>query len=324
MSSSPRTYTKRNGHYSQIDDICFKLQAELEPYLDDKDYKKIKKQKLALLAKQTKILPRRLKYIYKSFENRGTTKKFSGQSSCYSDYDEKIFQKLKFWDFNQKDFKKAVKSLAIQIIKPEKKNFQGSDAYIRRLLTRFQISGFDEQIFQELKSLDFTQKDFKKAVKNLVIQIITPQIPSFKCSDTYIKLLLARFEKWRQAADFMKEDDFDFDEFECLGSNAKPHEEGIEGDLCNAETQDQTIITQTQETTSIPKEEKEKDDFLMHEVGTLSKDAPTENQGLFLEEFPTFPAGDYMGYFSPSRFINEEEVQNIYRFCGDYCHDGYN
>ena len=165
MSSFSRTYTKRNGSYSQINAICFRLQEALKPFEDDKNYKKIKKQIFAFFAKQEDILPRRLKYIYKSFEKRGTTKKFSGQSSCFSDFDEKIFQELKFLDFNQKDFKKAVKILAIQIIKPE--------------------------------------------------------IPSFKCSDAYVSRLLARFQKWRQSAVDLIEDDLS-EFFNPDDPNAKP------------------------------------------------------------------------------------------------------
>ena len=73
MSNSSRTYHLRIGHYSVIDGICKLLQEEFKPYKGDKDYKKIKKQKFLLFSEDKDIPIRRLIYIYKLFESRGTT-----------------------------------------------------------------------------------------------------------------------------------------------------------------------------------------------------------------------------------------------------------
>ena len=130
--------TRPNGPYSQRNDIYLRLKEELQTFEGYKDYKKIKNLIFARFAQQEHILVRRLKYTYKTYEKRGTPINLPGESSPFSDFDEKIFQKLKFLDIHQKDFKKIVKSLAIQIITPIIPSFKCSDAYIRRLLARFE------------------------------------------------------------------------------------------------------------------------------------------------------------------------------------------
>ena len=183
-------YKKRINTNEYNDQLCKEMHLELESFKGDKYFNKIKKQILELYAREAQMDLRNLKYMYKNYKNNGTTKKLSGQNSCYLLYDEAVFMQI--------NEKQSLKFISIQIIKPHIPSFKASPSYLSRLETRFNLWLNERVIFNESKYLLLLHSE-EKDLENTIKAQINFFFPNFNCSKKYVKSLIERLKIWDYA-----------------------------------------------------------------------------------------------------------------------------
>jgi len=181
MSSRNHNYIKRSHSTAYNDELCFSLRFQLDSYVDDKDFKTIKIQIFSKTSSQEQISLRSLHRMYKSYLINETTKKKSGQSSRYIEFDEEIFEFLIFIDLEGLALKKYAKQIAINIIKKSDPKFKCSDIYLRRLIVRYELRrGFEElpkQICRPMEVIEKNDELFILENQSTTLQYNQPQRP---------------------------------------------------------------------------------------------------------------------------------------------------
>jgi len=154
MSSRGHSYTKRIHSTAYYIELCLCLRFQLDSFVGDKDFKKIKSELFSKISSQEQIKLRSLHRMFNSYLKNGTTKKLSGRFSPYLEFDEEIFELLNFVDLKGLALKKHIKPIAFKIIKKSVPSFKCSDEYLRRFIDRFELRKRWEELSKQISEME--------------------------------------------------------------------------------------------------------------------------------------------------------------------------
>ena len=122
--------------YIQKDAICSHVKFLVDNLPKDRQFKNAKGEIFRSTATANNVALRNLKYWFKKFSAKKTTKTNSGQPSPYKEFDEEIHRMSSSLNLDDKASQKLLKTLSSSVIRKRIAKFKSSGSYLRRLIIR--------------------------------------------------------------------------------------------------------------------------------------------------------------------------------------------